>query len=152
MLFFLSLSLPPLDGCPEDGKESSLLHLGTPDDVDISIELKDWLFALEGTQEMADRLDFHDPEVPQREERSWHMTFQNIHVKAKSTPKHAAIGKAKRSGKQKYPIELITVRTDFSFFFPTYQYLQLLCSIVSVSHSCSYICLPYPFSLMVCFF
>lgn len=97
------------NGCPEDGKESSLLHLGTPDDVDISIELKDWLFALEGAQEMADRLDFHDPEVPQREERSWHMTFQNIHVKAKSTPKHAALGKAKRSGKQKYPIELITV-------------------------------------------
>ncbi|KAH6775560.1 amino-terminal region of chorein [Perilla frutescens var. hirtella] len=97
------------NGCPEDGKESSLLHLGTPDDVDITIELKDWLFALEGAQEMEVRLYSHDSEVPQREERSWHMTFQNIHVIAKSTPKHAAVGNTKTSGKQKYPVELITV-------------------------------------------
>ncbi|XP_057791228.1 uncharacterized protein LOC131008361 isoform X2 [Salvia miltiorrhiza] len=93
----------------EDGNESGLFHLGTPDDVDVSIELKDWLFALEGAQEMADRLYFHDSEVPQREKRSWHMTFQNLHLKAKSTPMHAAVDKTKTSRKQKYPIELITV-------------------------------------------
>lgn len=91
--------------------------MGTPDDVDISIELKDWLFALEGAKGMADRIDLDDSEFPQREERSWHMTFQNIHVKAKSTPKNAGGGKTKTSGKQKYPIELITVRTVFSFLF-----------------------------------
>lgn len=87
--------------------------MGTPDDVDVSIELKDWLFALEGEQEIADRLYFQDSEVPQREERSWHMTFHNIHMKAKSTPMHAAADKTKTTRKHKHPIELITV----SFFF-----------------------------------
>ncbi|KAL8506128.1 hypothetical protein ACS0TY_017115 [Phlomoides rotata] len=97
------------NGLSEDGKESSLLHLGAPDDVDISIELKDWLFALEGAQEMEDRFCFHDFEDSQREERSWHMTFQNMHVKAKSSPKHAVVSNSKRRENQKYPVELITV-------------------------------------------
>ncbi|KAI3466210.1 hypothetical protein Pfo_022873 [Paulownia fortunei] len=97
------------NGSLEDGKDSSLLHLGAPDDVDISIELKDWLFALEGPQEMADRFCFHGSEDSYREERSWHTTFQSVHVKAKSSPKHVIVGKIKPSGKQKYPIELITV-------------------------------------------
>ncbi|XP_042060156.1 uncharacterized protein LOC121804614 isoform X1 [Salvia splendens] len=97
------------NACQEDGKESSLFHLGTPDDVDVSIELKDWLFALEGEQEIADRLYFQDSEVPQREERSWHMTFHNIHMKAKSAPMHAAADKTNTTRKHKHPIELITV-------------------------------------------
>lgn len=85
--------------------------------MDISVELKDWLFALESAQEMADRVYLHDSEVSEREERSWHMTFQNIHINAKGTPVHAAAGKTKTTGKQKYPIELITVRTDFLSLF-----------------------------------
>lgn len=106
-----------IDGLSEDEKESSFLHLGAPDDVDISIELKDWLFALEGAQEMEDRFCSRDFEDSQREERSWHMTFQNMHVKAKSSPKHAIASNRKRSETQKYPVELINVRTVFSSFF-----------------------------------
>lgn len=89
------------------------MHLGAPDDVDISIELKDWLFALEG-QEMEDRFCSNDFEDSQREERSWHMTFRSMHLKAKSSPKHEIISDRKRSERQKYPVELITVRTVFS--------------------------------------
>ncbi|GER42402.1 UHRF1-binding protein 1-like [Striga asiatica] len=74
------------NGNMEDGKEKELLHLGAPDDVDVSVELKDWLFALEGAQEMEDRFS----EDYQREERSWHTTFRSVHIKAKSSPKHAA--------------------------------------------------------------
>lgn len=86
------------------------MHLGTPDDVDVSIELMDWLFALEGAQEMADRWHFHNSEDSYRENRSWHTTFQSMHVKAKSSPKHVMVGNAKPRGKQKYPVELVTVR------------------------------------------
>ncbi|KAK6154398.1 hypothetical protein DH2020_008646 [Rehmannia glutinosa] len=97
------------NGSSEDGNDSSLLHLGAPDDVDVSIELKDWLFALEGAQEMNDRFCSLDSEDCQREERSWHTTFRSVHVKAKSSPKHVLVGTVKPSTKQKYPIELITV-------------------------------------------
>ncbi|KAL6538410.1 hypothetical protein OROGR_012398 [Orobanche gracilis] len=89
----------------EGERDNSLLHLGAPDDVDISIELKDWLFALEGAQEMAGRYS----DEPKRKEKSWHSTFRSVHVKAKSSPKHVVVGNTKPSGKQKYPIDLITV-------------------------------------------
>ncbi|KAL2247588.1 uncharacterized protein LOC105176724 [Sesamum indicum] len=97
------------NGSLEDGKPGSLLHLGAPDDVDITIELRDWLFALEGAEEMADRSFFPYSEDPHREERSWHTQFKSVHVKAKSSAKHLRTGSIKPSGKLKYPIELITV-------------------------------------------
>ncbi|KAL0302072.1 UNVERIFIED_CONTAM: hypothetical protein Sradi_6484000 [Sesamum radiatum] len=97
------------NGSSEDGKPGGLLHLGAPDDVDITIELRDWLFALEGAEEMADRSCFPYSEDPHREERSWHTQFKSVHVKAKSSAKHLRIGSRKPSGKLKYPIELITV-------------------------------------------
>ncbi|PIN19270.1 hypothetical protein CDL12_08044 [Handroanthus impetiginosus] len=99
---------PQENGSSGDGKDSRLLHLGAPDDVDVSIELKDWLFALEGAQEMTDRFCIHDSGASYREEKSWHMTFRSVHVKAKSNPKHVQVGNMKPK-KKKYPIKLITV-------------------------------------------
>ncbi|KAK4420729.1 hypothetical protein Salat_2023400 [Sesamum alatum] len=58
---------------------------------------------------MADRSSFPYSEDSHREERSWHTTFKSVHVKAKSSAKHLRIGSIQPSGKQKYPIELITV-------------------------------------------
>ncbi|KAG8365037.1 hypothetical protein BUALT_Bualt18G0061300 [Buddleja alternifolia] len=97
------------NGTSEDGKDNSLLHLGPPDDVDVSIELKDWLFALEGAEDMADRCYIRETEDTHREERSWHTTFRSIHVKAKSSPKHVVVANINPKGKQKYPVELIAV-------------------------------------------
>ena len=96
-----------LDGSSGDGKESTLLHLGKPDDVEVSIELKNWLFALEGAQEMAESWWFSDSELLGREERCWHTTFQNVRVKAKSSPKNLMNGNSQRI--KKYPVELVTV-------------------------------------------
>lgn len=100
------------DGNSEDGKESSFLQLGKSDDIDVSIELKDWLFALEGEQEMAERWWFHNHEDVGREERCWHTTFQSLRVKAKSSPKHELNGKGKSQEMQKYPVELVTVGVE----------------------------------------
>lgn len=88
-----------------DGKDG-LVHLGLPDDVDICVELKDWLFALEGAQEMAERCCLSNQEVG-REERCWHTTFQSARAKAKSSPKQG-----KPYGTQKHPVELVTVSVD----------------------------------------
>lgn len=95
-----------------DGKDTGRLQLETPDDVDISIEFKDWLFALEGAQEEAERWWFCDHEDSVREERCWHTTFQNICVKASSS-KHVTNDSGKSPGKKRYPLELITVSTLF---------------------------------------
>lgn len=116
--YFFVLTSPSLhlDGSSQNGNDTSLLHLGAPDDVDISIELKDWLFALEGAEEMADKFGFSGSEDAHREDRSWHTTFQRVQVKAKSSQKNVNVGfgDVRPSGKQKYPIELITVSTCFS--------------------------------------
>lgn len=97
-----------LDEHQDDGKDTGRLQLETPDDVDISIEFKDWLFALEGAQEEAERWWFCDHEDSVREERCWHTTFQNICVKASSS-KHVTNDSGKSPGKKRYPLELITV-------------------------------------------
>ncbi|KAJ8542939.1 hypothetical protein K7X08_005462 [Anisodus acutangulus] len=97
-----------LDELKDDGKDTGRLQLETPDDVDISIEFKDWLFALEGAQEEAERWWFCDHEDSAREERCWHTTFQSICVKTSSS-KHVTNGSGKLSGKKRYPLELITV-------------------------------------------
>lgn len=97
------------NGSYRDGKDNGFLNLGKPDDVDVSIELKDWLFALEGAQETAERWWFYNDENIGREERCWHTTFQSLQVKAKGGPKRLLNGKGKSQETQKYPVELITV-------------------------------------------
>lgn len=100
-----------LDEHKDDGKDPGGLQLETPDDVEISIEFKDWLFALEGAQEEAERWWFCDHEDTLREERCWHTTFQNICVKASSST-NVTNGSGTLSGKKRYPLELITVGVE----------------------------------------
>lgn len=92
-----------------DNKDINTQSLGVPDDVDVLIQLKDWLFALEGPQEISDRWKFCPPEDASREDRCWHTCFQNMIVKAKSRMNYTN-GERKYIGEQKYPIELVTVR------------------------------------------
>ncbi|KAJ8747523.1 hypothetical protein K2173_009260 [Erythroxylum novogranatense] len=100
------------DGGSGDGGDTGVLQLGMPDDVDLCIELKDWLFALEGAQEMAERWWFSTQGDVGREQRSWHATFQSLLVKAKSDAKHEVDGRAKLSRIHKYPVELVTVGVE----------------------------------------
>ncbi|XP_027063939.2 uncharacterized protein [Coffea arabica] len=95
-------------GNVEDEKQNTALQLGAPDDVDVLIELTDWLFAVEGEEEIAERWQFNS-EHASREDMCWHVTFQNMLVKAKSSPKHLMNDERKFHGKQKYPVELVTV-------------------------------------------
>lgn len=100
------------NGSSGDEHGSSFFNLGKPDDVDVSIELKDWLFALEGAQDMVERCLLNTLEVVGREERCWHTSFQSLQVKAKSSPQQVQNGKGKLHGSLKYPVELITVTVD----------------------------------------
>ncbi|KAJ6805270.1 uncharacterized protein M6B38_250000 [Iris pallida] len=98
------------EGCLEEDS-INLLDLGMPDDVDITIELKNWLFALEGTQEMQERWTTCIGDDVSREERCWHTTFESLLVKAKSSP-HNLTSKEKLSTAQKFPVELVTVGVE----------------------------------------
>ncbi|XP_004294340.1 PREDICTED: uncharacterized protein LOC101295784 isoform X1 [Fragaria vesca subsp. vesca] len=93
-----------------DGKGGKALHL--PDDVDVSVELKNWLFALEGAHEIAVFRSSYDQEGVRREERSWHTTFHNLHLKGKSSPKQMMDGIRKSYRTPKFPIELVTVGVE----------------------------------------
>ena len=93
-----------------DEQSTGFLELGKPDDIDISLEMKDWLFALEGLREAAEEpLTFKYNGI-KREERHWHGTFQSIRIYAKSSSNTS--GTLCRSNK--YPLESLVV--SFSFY------------------------------------
>ncbi|XP_023520415.1 uncharacterized protein LOC111783806 [Cucurbita pepo subsp. pepo] len=100
------------DSLEGDGKEGPLLQLRKADDVDVSIVLKNWLFALEGAEEMTERSWLYDSNNVGREERCWHTSFQIFRVKAQSRPKDLLNGKGKSCGAQQYPVELVTVSVE----------------------------------------
>ncbi|XP_074380204.1 uncharacterized protein LOC141721273 isoform X2 [Apium graveolens] len=90
-------------------KESTMLHLGSPDDVDVSIEFKNWLFALEGAEEMAEKWWFSDSKDSSGAERCWHTTFRSLKVKAKSSQRHLLNSREIPYGRKKHAIEYITI-------------------------------------------
>ncbi|KAJ4981286.1 hypothetical protein NE237_032123 [Protea cynaroides] len=100
------------NGNSKDEVHGSLLDFGMLDDVDISIELKDWLFALEGAQEMAESLWFCNNAAVHREGRCWHTTFHTLLVKAKSSPKKVMNSRGESNGLHKYPVELVLVGVE----------------------------------------
>ncbi|KAI3717883.1 hypothetical protein L1987_69791 [Smallanthus sonchifolius] len=87
-------------------KNSSYLNFGVPEDVNISIELKDWLFALESMEVMSERRIFNDLEDSYREERSWHTCFETIKVQANGSKNDRSFEA------HKYPVEVVRVRVD----------------------------------------
>jgi len=93
-----------------DAKNSSYLNLGAPHDVNISLELKDWLFALEGAEVMAERQSFSDSS---REERSWHTSFESFKVRANGIRKDTMNSKGSLIGAQNYPVEVVKVSICF---------------------------------------
>ncbi|GMH24967.1 hypothetical protein Nepgr_026810 [Nepenthes gracilis] len=94
-----------------DGQDDLFSHLGKPDDVDVSLELKDWLFALEGAQDEEER-QFENHESISREDMCWHTTFKNLQIKAKNSPKHLLSGSLKPHLLKNYPVDLITIRVE----------------------------------------
>lgn len=92
-----------------EGKETGFPHLKKPDDVDVTIELRDWLFALEGVQDMAERWWFSSHEDEGREESCWHTSFHSLQLNAKSSPNNVPDGKRQLQRIQHHPIEVVTV-------------------------------------------
>ena len=107
------------------GKEASFPQLKKPDDVDVTIELRDWLFALEGAEQMAERWWFSSLEDVDREERCWHTTFRSLRVNAKSSPKNVLDGKAQLRRIKQNPVELVTVKRSFFLIFQ--DFMQFVC-------------------------
>ncbi|XP_031379803.1 uncharacterized protein LOC116194995 isoform X1 [Punica granatum] len=102
-----------VDEIQSNGKED-FLHLARPDDVDVSVELKDWLFALEGPEEMTDRWEDYDHADVCREERSWHMMFQRLQIAAKSKLEHGHGMNCNENsnGMSRYPLESVIVSIE----------------------------------------
>lgn len=109
-----------------EGIETSFPPLKKPDNVDVTIELRDWLFALEGAQDMAERWWFSSQGDVGREQKCWHTTFHSLLVNAKSSTKKVSGGKV-HSNRIQYPLELVTVNRYF--------FLQDLMQFVCISYS-----------------
>lgn len=126
---FCSESYPPpppvlqtLDGRSKEDKRSKF-DTGIPDDLDVSVELKDWIFGLEGTKEIGVKF--------------WQAAFRNLHVLGQSRSKTELSSTEKPSQKSPYPVECFTVQyTDnyhmyifFLFFLVLHLILVSLCHI-----------------------
>jgi len=85
---------------------NSKFDLGVPDDLDVSVELRNWLFALEGTEEVGDCLTPTRGGNPiSREEKCWHSTFRNLHVSGKSSNRLNLGDTGKASPKRAFPVD-----------------------------------------------
>ncbi|KAG8043594.1 hypothetical protein GUJ93_ZPchr0458g22720 [Zizania palustris] len=89
----------------KDHDYNSKFELGVPDDLDVSIELRNWLFALEGT-EGGDWFSPHGSDHISREEKCWHTTFKNLHVSGRSSDQSGSADKVVY--KRALPIERFT--------------------------------------------
>ncbi|CAN0899899.1 hypothetical protein LINGRAHAP2_LOCUS20536 [Linum grandiflorum] len=98
-------------GSSGSGNGDGLLHLGIPDDIDVRIEFKDWLFALEGQREIGYGSSYFNHDSIGREQRSWHATFQSFLVKAKSCLQNELNDRG-NSDVRKHPIDLVTVGVE----------------------------------------
>ncbi len=99
----------------KDNDYNSKFDLEVPDDLDVSIELRNWLFALEGTEEVGDWLSPHGSDHISREEKCWHTTFTNLHVSGRSSDRPGSAEKVIH--KRALPIERFTVCSGlFSYF------------------------------------
>ncbi|KAL2943873.1 ATP synthase subunit beta [Bienertia sinuspersici] len=96
------------DGTCETGHDSFLAHLRTPNDVDVSVDLKNWLFALEGTHDVLGSSLLDYCENANREDRCWHTIFKSLKIKATNSPKDGV----NSSGIHVYPVELITIGVE----------------------------------------
>ncbi|XP_031488429.1 uncharacterized protein LOC116256252 isoform X2 [Nymphaea colorata] len=96
------------NGRSDEGNDEGNFDMGMPDDMELFIELKDWLFALEGELEMAEYRQSGGDINVEREERCWHTTFQSLQIKASSQTENTE----KTALTKKYPLELVTVSVD----------------------------------------
>ncbi|KAL9680027.1 hypothetical protein QQ045_017900 [Rhodiola kirilowii] len=96
----------------ECNTNTTVKHLGRPDDIDVSIEFKDWLFALQGAQDMAESWWFDNHSQVAREERSWHTSFRSLQVKAKSSLKELRNQKGNSIKLGQAPVESIKVAVE----------------------------------------
>jgi hypothetical protein len=99
------------DGTPGNWNGDGFPHLGRPDDIDVSVELRDWLFALEGREGVGTRI-LNNEDIG-REERCWHTNFRTFRVIAKSTPKNVdSNGTENQCDAHKYPVDSIIVSVE----------------------------------------
>ncbi|XP_073008978.1 uncharacterized protein [Typha latifolia] len=100
------------NGHLEDEGHGELIELGMPDDLDISIELKNWLFALEGMEEIGEEWLPCNGDFVSREDKCWHMTFQNLQVKGKSNGKSNTSSIINLRKKKMFPVESFKVGVE----------------------------------------
>ncbi|XP_021758795.1 uncharacterized protein LOC110723732 isoform X3 [Chenopodium quinoa] len=100
------------NGTCDSSHDSLFSHLGKPNEVDVLVDLRNWLFALEGAQEMEDRSWFDNHVNTNREDKCWHTTFKSLKVKAKNTPKDLLNCSVKSNGDHRYPVELIMIGVE----------------------------------------
>jgi hypothetical protein len=86
------------------------LELGVPDDLDVSVELRNWLFALKGTDEPTCNWSPRVSEIIRREDKCWHTTFRSLHMSGKSNEKS---NNANPRSKKQFPVDSFLVKSLF---------------------------------------
>ncbi|KAI4390105.1 hypothetical protein MLD38_002253 [Melastoma candidum] len=93
-----------------DSMKNDYPKLTNPDNVDVRIDLRDWLFALEGPIEMLERWQDDNCVDSAREKRCWHANFQSFRVEAKR--EHVQELKEKANSASSHLLELIVIGVE----------------------------------------
>ena len=81
-----------------------------PDDIELEIQLLDWLFALEGADGVAEPegVSIKQDLQGSREDRCWHSTFRCLSLKAKGTKEAGDLALSKH-GTKSSPVQSLIV-------------------------------------------
>ncbi|KAJ4792235.1 amino-terminal region of chorein [Rhynchospora pubera] len=101
-------SSPHANSHQHEDNHGAQMELGIPDELDVSIELRNWLFALEGTNDLSDGWSPRLSDVIRREEKCWHTTFRNLYLSGRSEKSNSA----NPSSKKQFPVESFLVGVE----------------------------------------
>ncbi|KAK1609227.1 hypothetical protein QYE76_032900 [Lolium multiflorum] len=99
------------DVSSKEGDESEF-GMGMPYGVDVSVELRDWIFALEGTEEIGDWACRRTCNRIPREVKFWQAAIRNLHLRGKHSGRTKSNSTEKASQKTEYPFECFTARVE----------------------------------------
>ncbi|KAM0845720.1 hypothetical protein ACQ4PT_056188 [Festuca glaucescens] len=99
------------DVSSKEGEESEF-GMGMPYGVDVSVELRDWIFALEGTEEIGDWACRRTCNRIPREVKFWQAAIRNLHLRGKHSGRTKPNSAEKASQKTEYPYECFTARVE----------------------------------------
>lgn len=99
------------DGSTKEDNKSEF-GSGMPYGIDVPVELRDWIFALEGTEGIGDWTCRRTSNLVPREVKFWQAAIRNLYLRGKHSGQSKLKSAKKASQKREYPFEYFMSRVE----------------------------------------